>query len=246
MRQHDLPPEDAPRPIRRSEADETSDTRFGPRPVPEGHRRPREPLESRRIPPHGEVSPDGTRVWPRPSRGTKWLVWGGVGLATAAATAGTVIAARKLAELLADGKPRPRRDPQQPQPQPQGEPAPARPADEPLHLAAPPRPQPRRSLMQEVEDNTASIANGVENVMRSLTTAVSGFRTVAGQASAIMREFGDAAELVQGMMQPRRPEPSPRQPASAEGQRMPGSNDDPMDGSDPLAPGDHDPRLHRL
>lgn len=244
MRQHDLPPEDdAARPIRRTEADETSDTRFGPRPAPEGHRRPREPLESRRIPPHGEVSPDGTRVWPRPSRGAKWLVWGGVGLATAAATAGTVIAARKLADLLADDPPQPRRA--APQPQPRDEPADAGRADKPLHMAAPPRPQPRRNLMQEIEDNTASIANGVENVMRSLTTAVAGFRTVAGQASAIVREFGDAAELVQGLMQSHRPEP-PQPARTATDLKDDPPPRDPVHGSDPQAPMDHDPRLHRL
>ena len=100
-------------PITRTPADETSQTRFGPRPVPEGHRRPPGPVESRRIPPHGDVSPDGSHPWPRPSRGAKWLVWGGTGLVAATLTAGTVIAARHLIDLVSDddGPARPRGEP---------------------------------------------------------------------------------------------------------------------------------------
>jgi len=203
MRHQDDPP-----PITHTEADETSQTRFGPRPVPEGHRRLSGQMESRRIPPHGDVSPDGSHPWPHPSRGAKWLVWGGTGLVAAALTAGTVIAARHLIDLVSekDGDPRrpaaprdrlpPRyaasgRDMREP-------PAPRRP--ERIRAEAQPgrpaRRAPRQGLLQEVEANTASLTHGVENVMQALTAALTGFRTVAEQAGTIMREFGDAATLV--------------------------------------------------
>ena len=42
---------------------------------------------SRPIPPHGDVSPDGRRVWPQPSMTSRVLVYGGMGIAAAAATA---------------------------------------------------------------------------------------------------------------------------------------------------------------
>ncbi len=89
-------------PILETGADTPGDTRFGPRPVPKGHRHPAGPSESRRIPPHGDVSPDGHRVWPRPSPTAKWLVWGGTALAAAAVTVGAVIAARHVLDALSD------------------------------------------------------------------------------------------------------------------------------------------------
>ena len=49
--------------ITRTDADITSETRFGPRPVPKGHRRPAGPQDYRRIPPSGDVSPDGKRAY---------------------------------------------------------------------------------------------------------------------------------------------------------------------------------------
>lgn len=274
MRHQDDPP-----PITHTEADETSQTRFGPRPVPEGHRRPSGPMESRRIPPHGDVSPDGSHPWPHPSPGAKWLVWGGTGLVAAALTAGTVIAARHLIDLVSekDGDPRrpaaprdslpPRyaasgRDMREP-------PAPRRP--ERIRAEAkpgrPPRPArraPRQGLLQEVEANTASLTHGVENVMQALTAALTGFRTVAGQAGTIMREFGDAATLVREIIDRKPAAPQPRSTPRARrdahredraddrhGTHMPDLRDDPllhdpMEGPDPGGPADHDPRLHRL
>ena len=100
----DRPSQNDRPPITHTGADETSETRFGPRPVPEGHRHPAGPSESRRIPPHGDVSPDGSRVWPRPSPTAKWLVWGGTALAAAAVTAGTVIVARQLLDAATGPK----------------------------------------------------------------------------------------------------------------------------------------------
>ncbi|SEH70560.1 hypothetical protein [Paracoccus alkenifer] len=63
-----------------------------------GQRAPR--LESRRIPPHGDVSPEGDRIWPQPSNTARLLVYGGTALGVAAATAAGVLAVRKIADLV--------------------------------------------------------------------------------------------------------------------------------------------------
>lgn len=55
---------------------------------------------SRRIPPHGDVSRDGERIWPRPSMTSRVVVYGGAAIAAAAATAGVVLAARKVADMV--------------------------------------------------------------------------------------------------------------------------------------------------
>ncbi|MFT4013774.1 MAG: hypothetical protein QM682_10285 [Paracoccus sp. (in: a-proteobacteria)] len=219
--------------VTRTDADVLSETRFGPRPVPQGHRPPHGPHESRRIPPSGDVSPDGSRSYPRPSRLAKWIVWGGTGIAAAALTAGTVYAARHVADLLDGDKspaggPRPAKPPHMPaeaarddRPPRQGArqdaqdraarfAAPS--ADEPR--ARPRRRAPRRNLMQEIEQNTQSLSQGVDSVMRSVNHAVTGFGGVAGQAAQIVREFGDVAVLIRELMgnsQDRRPEPAARQ-----------------------------------
>lgn len=210
---HADPRED--RAITRTDADMDSDTRFGPRPVPEGHRRPSGPVESRRIPPSGPVSPDGSRSYPRPSRSAKWLVWGGTALAAAAATAGTVYAARQIAGLIA-GEDRDRPAPPRPQPAAPSlyrQPASARdvpPQDRPVRehpgegvrptRSQAPRPKRRKHLMQEIQENTAQLGSTVDGVMQSLGSAVAGFRGVAGQAGAIIREFSDAATLVREIL----------------------------------------------
>ena len=225
---NDTPSQDDRPPITRTEADATSETRFGPRPVPEGHRRPSGPAESRRIPPHGDVSPDGRRAWPRPSPTAKWLVWGGTALAAAAVTAGTVIAARHLLDAVSGPK---RRDgPERAMAPRFAELSPEeraamrrrvrdRDAEDARHLARlraeadagaeaeteaaqdrpRRRPAPRPSLMEEVEANTTSLQNGLESVMQAVDAAVSGFRTVASQTSGILREFDGAAGLIRGV-----------------------------------------------
>ncbi|WP_199260882.1 hypothetical protein [Paracoccus binzhouensis] len=246
----------------RNETEVTGETRFGPRPVPEGHRRPSSPYESRRIPPHGDVSPDGTRPWPHPSRSARWLVWGGTALAAAALTAGTVIAARRVVELLSEDTPPRRRE--TPAPHLAEANAAAREAARRRTEAEHNRPRrrrpPRQSLMQEVEANSASLAQGVESVMRSVDSAMAGFRSVAGQASAVMREFGDAAALARGIFDrpgreqaeaPRTTRPDRPRADDRHGAHMPDLRDDPllhdpMEGPEPEGPADHDPRTHRL
>ena len=97
---------------------------------------PNSPYESRRIPPSGDVSPDGQRIWPRPSLAAKVLVWGGTGIAAAALTAGTILAARRLGEIAGGGSHH-RED--APRPQSRAAAAPpvrtAPPASSPAHLA---------------------------------------------------------------------------------------------------------------
>ena len=285
----DRPSQNDRPPITHTGADETSETRFGPRPVPEGHRHPAGPSESRRIPPHGDVSPDGSRVWPRPSPTAKWLVWGGTALAAAAVTAGTVIVARQL--LDAATGPRRRTDPERSMAPRFADLTPEERAamrrrvrdrddENARHLARlraeasleagvaadaaharprrhpAPRPAPRPSLMQEVEANTASLQNGLENVMQALDTAVSGFRTVAGQTSGILREFDGAAGLIRGLFGGGQAAPTccPQKSRHHAGDEppMPDLRDDPLthdplDGPDEAeGPADHNPRLHRL
>ncbi|MDQ7775142.1 MAG: hypothetical protein Q4615_04130, partial [Paracoccus aminovorans] len=219
--------------------------------------------QPRRIPPHGKVSPDGRRPWPQPSASAKWLAWGGTALTAAALTAGTVIAARQVMHALSDPKPR-RPAPPAMAPRmaamPKAEaPRPRDPAeDERTAAQARPRrrkPAPRAGLMQEIETNTASLTSGVENVMQALTAGMTGFRAVAGQAGAIMREFGDAAALVQDILGRRpaaaHPRRDPPRPGDRHGAHMPDLRDDPLthdplDGPEPDTPQDHNPRMHRL
>ena len=257
----------------------------------EGRSHPAGPSESRRIPPHGDVSPDGSRAWPRPSPTAKWLVWGGTALAAAAVTAGTVIAARHLldaasgpkrragpersmAPRFADLTPEERaamrrrvrdRDEEDARrlarlrAEAEAE-AEAGATDQPPRQPSRRRPAQRPSLMQEVEANTASLQNGLENMMQTLDSALRGFRTVAGQTNGILREFDGAAGLVRGIFGGgqaesgcKRRAASPKAPhESADKPPMPDLRDDPLvhdplDGPDTAAgPADHNPRLHRL
>lgn len=255
-----MQPQDDPPPAGHSGADETG---FDPRPVAPGPRPAHQRPESRRIPPHGDVSPDGSRIWPRPSPGAKWLVWGGTALVAAVLTAGTVIAARHAVAALSGARPGPVRDRDarhlsDAADAPRG--APARPG--------PRRDPPRPGLVQEIEANTASLANAVENVMQALSAGMAGFRDVAGQSGAIMREFGDAASLAQDILGRKHPQAPPRhrrsepppdapsrhdapRPDDRHGAHLPELRDDPLrhdptDGPDHAAPSDHDPRIHRL
>lgn len=165
---------------------------------------------AQRVIPHGPVSPDGRRAYPQPSLSAKILVWGGIGIAAAAATAGTVLAARKLADLVTGDEPAPRRLP-----------APSRPADSrrededrPRELSGSPRasdprpadartaqpfaaaPRRRRKPVpakQSFGDQVGDIARSINSVIGAVTAASVAFRSVAAQAPAIMNEFSRAA-----------------------------------------------------
>lgn len=275
--------------ITRTDADLTSETRFGPRPVPPGHRPSAGPQSSRRIPPSGDVSPDGKRSYPRPSRTAKWAVWGGTGIAAAALTAGAVLAVRHVVDLLSDDDrhggrhdggprrhrhgpghgPRGRHDEQdryRPRMQPPtdtekrstarrfvGEDPAERQFVRPDHDEPARRPAPRRSLMTEIEDNAQSLTGTLDGVMRSVSSALTGFQSVARQARGVMHEFGDVAELARGIFQgdgraPARRSAPPRHHAEGaprHGYPMPDLREDPLT-EDADTPADHDPRSHRL
>lgn len=264
--------DDDTRPL--TEAERISQTRFGARPIPQGHRESRIDASDdyRRIPPHGDVSPDGRQVWPRPSTAAKLLVWGGTAAAAVAVTAGTALALRRIGDALAGdkpagGKPEPRRRPpsQRPaRPPMQGfaediEPeyerrrprpdrdvaersraesirarmhddefgprrnsddAPRRPYRDDDEYASRRRPRRRkpRNLIAEFEDNSRRVTHSVDGLFGSLGTAMTGFLSVARQAGTIMREFGDAADLVRAVMDNARkapPEDKPGRPADS-------------------------------
>ncbi|AGT07831.1 hypothetical protein JCM7686_0722 [Paracoccus aminophilus JCM 7686] len=92
-----------------SDTGEDREPRLGSRPAQDEPFAFGSPYESRRIPPSGDVSPDGSRIWPQPSTTSKLLVWGGMGIAAAALTAGAVIAGRHVGEMIrGEDKPQPR------------------------------------------------------------------------------------------------------------------------------------------
>lgn len=59
------------------------------------------PHAARRTIPSGRVSPDGKRAWPQPSLTSRILVYGGMGIVAAAATAGAVLAVRAGVDAIA-------------------------------------------------------------------------------------------------------------------------------------------------
>lgn len=216
-----------------TEAEVTSDTRFGPRPPHKDHVHINSPYESRRIPPSGDVSPDGTRSWPQPSNSSRMLVWGGVAVAAAALTAGAVLAGKYVGTLMSEGgdKPRPpaprhedmlaearqtRRDYQRDleeaaaRGRAEGEAAIRREAARrraelksgEARVRSDTRRATRRAkgLVEDIEDNTQRLHNSVGSVFNSLGAAVTGFRSVAGQAGSIMREFNDTAQMIRGFL----------------------------------------------
>lgn len=208
-----------------TEADLTSQTRFGPRHSPKGHRVTSQRLESRRIPPHGDVSPDGRKIWPTPSLTTKILVWGGTGIAVAAATAGTVMAARHVADMVA-GPATPKRPPA-PGPRPEVQ----RSAPAPDYVQAEPRPRrakaKRKPLMDEIQDNTHRLSVSASDVVGALGALLTGFRLVAENGGDIVRQFSDTANSIRSFLD--------REPATEK-------HRDAAEAPDSAA----DPRTHRL
>lgn len=71
----------------------------------------------RRVPLSGDVSPDGTRPWPRANRKERLLVWGGVAATAAVATVGMLLAVRTVVERITGDTPdEAAKRPLQPQP----------------------------------------------------------------------------------------------------------------------------------
>ncbi|MBC9248257.1 hypothetical protein H4P12_16410 [Paracoccus sp. 11-3] len=202
---------------RLTEADRTSETRFGPRPVPPGHR------TGAGYPYQDRAASHGRSDHPAASLTSKIVVWGGIALGVAGATAATVMAARKVGDMMRDdvsekpARPRPY-TPQQEHVAPRFAAmdddeqeamrrrvrARAR-ADEEdaarLRVAASRRRRkPKRNFAQDLTETASSLSSGLDGVTKSLASAFQGFRSVATQATGIVSEFVLAAEQLRSVL----------------------------------------------
>lgn len=198
-----------------TEADRDSQTRFGTRRVPEGHRTaspyPHRKMPSSRIPPSGPVSPDGRRVWPRPSLAARIIVWGGVaagvaGLTAAGLAVGRAVAgpqrpaerahvAPRFAQIDEDEREAMRRRVR----------AQAR-AD--AETAARLRAQASRrrgTPAQRLTETANEVSTGLNAVVNSVLNAFDAFNTVAGQARSVVEQFSRVADQIRGVTGTGRP-----------------------------------------
>lgn len=221
-----------------TEADRTSQTRFGPRPVPGGHHKPKGLLARRTIP-SGRVSPDGRSGYPTPSLGAKIAVWGGVAVGVAGGTAAAVFAIRKLAEAISgdsddrDGRRRsmaPRfgqmddddreamRRRVRAQDRDDREEV-ARLRAQASQKRSRTRPSRRQgSFVDDVIETSTRVSESLEGVARSVSVAMDSFRGVARQATGVLSEFADTADQLRTALKgepPRRTDPD----AHASGRR---------------------------
>ena len=207
-----------------TEADRTSETRFGPRPVPKGHHMP----HSRRVIPSGQVSPDGRSSYPSPATGTKIALWGGIALGVAGGTAAAVLAIRKIAEAMSDDddsqhahrrhhsaprfarmdedereamrrrvRDQDREDRQEV----------ARLRAEASRRRSSPGAKPRKANFAEsLIETSTRLSESLERVAKSMAIAVESFRSVAGQATAIVQEFAGAADQLRSALKGENPQ----------------------------------------
>lgn len=214
-----------------TEADRTSETRFGPRPVPKGHKTaspyPHRPMRSSRVIPSAPMSPDGREAYPAPALSTKMIVWGGVALGVAGLTAGALLAARRLAgddeppavqEARRDRKPAPRfADPRDDEGERIGRREPVREdnlqAVKPRAEAAGCRKPTRRNVARELTDTANDLSGSLNGVAQSLVSAFIGFRSVASQANGIVSEFLETADQLRRLTDRARPPASDEAPA---------------------------------
>lgn len=184
-------------------ADVPTETRMGRRPVPEGH-----------IPHSG-----AGRHRPAPSLTGRILVWGGIGVASAAVTAAAVIAGRQIGEIFRHDppKPRPHLAPRFAEMDDEARQAMrdrararadadefsrnrtrAQAAGEALHEAQ----APQRSFLAEANENVRHFGGAVAGAVAALATALGSFRNVARDTSGIMGEFDSAAKAVRSFLNP--------------------------------------------
>ncbi|SNR56060.1 hypothetical protein EYF88_11035 [Paracoccus sediminis] len=212
---------------RGSEADRTSQTRFGPRPVPGGHHVPKASQQSRRVIASGRMSPDGRSAYPTPAMGTKIAVWGGIALGVAGGTAAAVFAVRKIAEAISDD-PRPSHG--------------QRPMSAPRFVqmdederemmrrrvraqdredrkefarlraeASQNRPVPKfqktskGNFVDDLIQTSTKLSASLDGVAKSLGTAIESFRSVARQATEIMAEFAATADQLKAALRGEQP-----------------------------------------
>jgi hypothetical protein len=226
----------------------------------------RGPTHSSRIPP-SEPGPygDAARAAGRPRRQTltgKVIYYGGAGVLAAAATAAVVLAARKLTERgdepVADGPRGPQLAPRFAELDEDEREEIRRRAREQARAdrnraarlrakAARARVAPRRNIARDVTETADNLSGSIHGVIGALTSALSGFRQVAGQAGGIMRDFSDAADTVRSLLD--RPEDRrDTHPADRPERRAPQDETAPRDNTVRVEDEDrrsHD-RLHRL
>lgn len=212
-----------------TEADHTSETRFGPRPVPKGHHVPHGMAHSRRVIPSGRVSPDGRSAYPSPATGTKIAVWGGIALGVAGGTAAAVLAVRKIAEAISNDSSSqtrhhtaPRfarmdedereamrrrvsaqdREDRQEIARLRSEASGRRSSTSSSKSSSKPR---KASFAESLIETSTKLSQSLEGVAKSLSIAVESFRSVATQATEIVQEFAGAADQLRSALRGEQP-----------------------------------------
>lgn len=207
---------------RQTEADRTSETRFGPRPVPGGHHIPKATQQSRRVIASGRVSPDGRASYPTPALGTKITVWGGIALGVAGGTTAAVFAIRKIAKAISDD-PQPkhryrpssaprfgqmddddreamRRRVRAQDREDRQEYARLR-ADASQHRSGSKASKAAKgNFVDDVIHTSTKLSESLEGVSKSLMTAIESFRGVARQATEIVSEFAATADQLRAAL----------------------------------------------
>lgn len=230
-----------------TDADRDTETRFGTRKVPEGHKTaapyPHRPMRASRIPPSSEEAYAGQKRR-EASLTAKLVVLGGAGIMAAAATAAAVMVGRRLGDVvggdardgaLSGGEPR--RRPLAPRfaemDEETREAVRRRDRDRALRernrisrmraMAARERVAPRKNVARELRDTANDLSGSLNGVMASLTGALTGFRQVSAQAGGIMREFSNAADLARSFLDEpvRRRDPEGDRAERRDGDRKP-------------------------
>ncbi|WP_347138714.1 hypothetical protein [Paracoccus sp. SSK6] len=213
-----------------TEADRTSETRFGPRPVPSGHHGPKPSFQARRVIASGRMSPDGRSAYPTPALGTKIAVWGGIALGVAGGTAAAVYAVRAIADAISDD-PRPRHpqrkfnaprfgqmdeDERQAmrrrvraQEHADHQQASRLRAEASQHRDAPkaykaPK-APKGNFVEDLIHTSTRLSESLEGVAKSLAVAMDGFRSVARQATEVVSEFAATADQLRAALRGEQP-----------------------------------------
>lgn len=189
-----------------TEADRDSQTRFGTRRVPEGHRTaspyPHRKMVSSRIPPSGEVSPDGRHVWPRPSLAARIIVWGGVaagvaGLTAAGVAVGRAIAGNDRPEDRAHVAPRfAQIDEDEREAMRRRVRAQARADAEAAARLRAKASRSRGTPAQRLTETANEVSTGLNAVVGSVLSAFEAFNTVASQARGVVDQFTRTADQI--------------------------------------------------
>lgn len=169
------------------------------------------PHAARRTIPSGRVSPDGKRAWPQPSLTSRIIVFGGMGIAAAAATAGAVLAVRAIVDAVAGDddddleaarqRARARRHGQSSSARPSSSrpqrPSPARFADMDYDSSRAERERAERSRREAARRRNAgshgSSGSVVESVNETVASVTSGVRDVLATVTAAIEGFRSVA-----------------------------------------------------